>query len=222
LVASRYNRMLPAVFRLVRSVQHQPVVPMASDLRLFAIEYPSSMRSRATAVSLPSSTRSQRTGYAVSNSKQDLLRSGCPYASRDTRPAERLDQPLGVILNRVWLGCNYGPMSLRHLLKVLPVAILFVACGGGSDTYTSEMEAEYLEACIEEAEASLLNEIDIDSDTASDVAADYCECTWSEITSILAVEDFEEMDADISAGGAMPAEINAIIETCAESVFLSL
>lgn len=45
LVASRYNRMLPAVFRLVRSVQHQAVVPMASDLRLFAIEYPISMRS---------------------------------------------------------------------------------------------------------------------------------------------------------------------------------
>ena len=110
----------------------------------------------------------------------------------------------------------------RHLLKVVPVAILFVACGGGSDTYTSEMETEYLEACIEEAQASLLSEIDIDFDTASDVATDYCACTWSEITSTLAVADFEEMDADISAGGAMPAEINAIIDTCAESVFLSL
>ena len=113
-------------------------------------------------------------------------------------------------------------MNLRHLLKVVPVAILFVACGGGSDTYTSEMETEYLEACIEEAQASLLSEIDIDFDTASDVATDYCACTWSEITSTLAVADLEEMDADISAGGAMPAEINAIIDTCAESVFLSL
>ena len=113
-------------------------------------------------------------------------------------------------------------MNLTHLLKVAPVAVLLVACGGASDTYTAEMEAEYLELCIQEAEASLMNEIEIDADTASDVATDYCECTWSEITSILAVEDFEEMDADISAGGAMPAEINAIIETCAESVFLSL
>ena len=128
----------------------------------------------------------------------------------------------GVIPNRLWVGCNYGVMNLRHLLKVVPVAILFVACGGGSDTYTSEMETEYLEACIEEAQASLLSEIDIDFDTASDVATDYCACTWSEITSTLAVADFEEMDADISAGGAMPAEINAIIDTCAESVFLSL
>ncbi|MEC7175506.1 MAG: hypothetical protein VXW34_07880, partial [Actinomycetota bacterium] len=71
------QQMLPAVFRLVRSVQNQPVVPMVSDQRLCAIEYPISMRSRATAISLPSSTRSQRTGYAVSNSTKDLLGSGC-------------------------------------------------------------------------------------------------------------------------------------------------
>ena len=113
-------------------------------------------------------------------------------------------------------------MNLAHLLKVAPVAVLLVACGGASDTYTAEMEAEYLELCIQEAEASLMNEIDIDADTASDVAIDYCECTWSEITSTLAVENFNEMDAAVSAGGAMPAELNAIIETCAEKVFSAL
>ncbi|MGA0325311.1 MAG: hypothetical protein ACO3M7_10565, partial [Ilumatobacteraceae bacterium] len=94
--------------------------------------------------------------------------------------------------------------------------------GGASDTYTAEMEAEYLELCIQEAEASLMNEIEIDADTASDVATDYCECTWSEITSSLAVEDFNEMDAAVSNGGAMPAELNAIIETCAEKVLTAL
>ena len=76
--------------------------------------------------------------------------------------------------------------------------------------------------CIQEAEASLMNEIEIDADTASGVATDYCECTWSEITSSLAVEDFNEMDAAVSAGGAMPAELNAIIETCAEKVLTAL
>ena len=105
--------------------------------------------------------------------------------------------------------------------QVAPVAVLLVACGGASDTYTSEMEAEYLEL-IQEAEASLMNEIEIDADTASGVATDYCECTWSEITSSLAVEDFNEMDAAVSAGGAMPAELNAIIETCAEKVLTAL
>jgi hypothetical protein len=113
-------------------------------------------------------------------------------------------------------------MNLTHLLKVAPVAVLLVACGGASDTYTSEMEAEYLELCIQEAEVSLMNETDFDADTASDVATDYCECTWSEITSSLAVEDFNEMDAAVSDGGAMPAELNAIIETCAEKVFTAL
>ena len=113
-------------------------------------------------------------------------------------------------------------MNLTHLLKVAPVAVLLVACGGASDTYTSEMEAEYLELCIQEAEVSLMNETDFDADTASDVANDYCECTWSEITSILAVEDFNEMDAAVSNGGAMPAELNAIIETCAEKVSTAL
>ena len=113
-------------------------------------------------------------------------------------------------------------MNLAHLLKVAPVAVLLVACGGAPDTYTTEMEAEYLELCIQEAEASLMNEIEIDADTASDVATDYCECTWSEITSTLAVEDFNEMDAAVSESGAMPAELNAIIETCAEKVFTAL
>lgn len=112
-------------------------------------------------------------------------------------------------------------MKLSHLLKVAPVAVLLIACGGASDTYTSEMEAEYLELCIQEAEASLLNETEIDANTASDVATDYCECTWSEITSTLAVENFTEMDAAVSAGGA-PAELNAIIETCAEEVLTAL
>ena len=113
-------------------------------------------------------------------------------------------------------------MQLTHLIKVAPVAVLLFACGGASDTYTSEMESDYLELCFEEAEASLLNGTDIDADTASDVAANYCECTWSEITSTLAVGDFEEMDAAVSAGGAMPAELNAIIDTCAEKVFAAL
>jgi hypothetical protein len=113
-------------------------------------------------------------------------------------------------------------MKLSHLLKVAPVAVLLIACGGASDTYTSEMEAEYLELCIQEAEASLLNETEIDANTASDVATDYCECSWSEITSTLAVENFTEMDAAVAAGGAMPAELNAIIETCAEEVLTAL
>ncbi len=30
------------------------------------------------------------------------------------------------------------------------------------------------------------------------------------------------MDAAVSAGGAMPAELNAVIETCAEKVFTAL
>lgn len=105
------------------------------------------------------------------------------------------------------------------IFAVLPIALAVAACGGSADSYTAEMESEYMAACVEEATLSLDANLDLDADDLDSLAFDYCACTWSKVIDEIAVEDFLAEDAAISTGSDISEEFNNIVNDCAEEVF---
>jgi hypothetical protein len=113
-------------------------------------------------------------------------------------------------------------MSRSKMFTVLPIALAVVACGGSADSYTADIESEYMVACVEEATLSLDANLDLDADNLNSLAFDYCACTWGEIVDEIAVEDFLAEDAAISTGSDISEEFNNIVNDCAEEVFSAL
>ncbi len=112
-------------------------------------------------------------------------------------------------------------MTFRSILAMLSTAAVLTACGGGDATYTSEMESEYMVACVSEATLAL-TEFDLDANTVNDLVNNYCSCTWSEITSQLAVEEFLAEDEAIAIGADVSSQFDEIINTCGEEAFADL
>ena len=112
-------------------------------------------------------------------------------------------------------------MMFRSILAMLSTAAALTACGGGDTTYTSEMESEYMAACVSEATLAL-TEFDLDANTVNDLVDNYCSCTWAEITSQLAVEEFLAEDEAIANGAEVSSQFDEIINTCGEEAFADL
>jgi hypothetical protein len=108
------------------------------------------------------------------------------------------------------------------MFTVLPSALAVAACGESADSYTEDIESEYMAACVAEATLSLDANLDLDADDLNSLAFDYCACTWGEIVDEIAVEDFLAEDAAISMGSDISEEFNNIVNDCAEEVFSAL
>ena len=112
-------------------------------------------------------------------------------------------------------------MIFRSFIAMLSTAAVLTACGGGDATYTSAMESEYMAACVSEATLALA-EFDLDANAVNDLVDDYCSCTWAEITSQLAVEEFLAEDEAIANGAEVSSQFDEIIYTCGEEAFADL
>ena len=110
-------------------------------------------------------------------------------------------------------------MSRSKLFTVLCLVLAVAACGGSTNSYTAEMESEYMSACVEEATLSLDANLDLDADDLDSLAFDYCACTWREVVDEIAVEDFLAEDAAVSTGSDISEDFNDIVNDCAEEVF---
>src|SRR5210317_372948 len=83
-------------------------------------------------------------------------------------PQRVFDSPLRFavldVASSPWKGLV---MTLRSVLATLSTAAVLTACGGGDPTYTSEMESEYMAACVSEATLAL-TEFDLDANAMND------------------------------------------------------
>lgn len=86
----------------------------------------------------------------------------------------------------------------------LPAALLLVAvaCTDTTDreAWTDEVRDNFLAACEE----------------SSDGQADYCACVLTDLEDTYTLAEFEEIEQHLDAGGEVPGELQATIDTCVE------